>query len=147
MKFTPKFRKNDIRNFITSRIEKLEATVFDQLQQIGEQFVADARTVDTYTDRTSNLRGSIGYVIVKDSKEVFGNFDGITTGVEHARQFIRKISGDYPKGYVLITVAGMNYAAAVESKGYDVITGSSQSAESNLTRAINRLKQALSKVK
>ena len=46
---------------------------------------------------------------------------------------------DYPKGMVLIGVAGMGYAAAVESRGYDVITGSAPNSNDikDLLGAIN----------
>jgi hypothetical protein len=39
----------------------------------------------------------------------------------------------------VIVVAGMSYAAAVESKGRDVLTGSSQVAVSSLKKAIERI--------
>lgn len=146
MKFTPKFNQNDIRRFILKKIEVVENVILDQLIAVGEQFVADARTTNTYIDRTSNLRGSIGYVILKDGSEIFGNFEGIATGQQIAKQFVKRISGEHSRGFVLIVVAGMEYAAFVEAKGYDVVTGSSQGAETNLERSLDRLKKQLGKI-
>lgn len=147
LRITPAFKSSDIRDFIRRRIERLEEVVIDQLKDCGEQFVADARSVNTYTDRTGNLRASIGYVIAKDGREIFGNFQGIASGTSVGRRKIKTILGDNSKGFVLIVVAGMEYAAAVEAKGYDVITGSSLSADSFLTRQIDRLRQQLKKLK
>lgn len=141
------FKQTDVRNFIRKKIEVIESVVKDQLIDAAEQFVADARSVNTYKDRTSNLRGSIGYVLLKDGNDVFGNFEGAQIGQQKARQLTSQIKSEHPKGYVLIVVAGMDYALYVESKGYDVITGSSQEAEDNLQQQFNRLKQQLKKVK
>jgi hypothetical protein len=145
LRFKPNFSKKDIRDFIRSKVQVIENILLDRLKQCGEQFVADARSTSTYTDRTRNLRGSIGYVILKDGTEIFGNFEGVSTGQATAQKFIRSVKGDYPRGFVLIVVAGMNYAAAVESKGFDVITGSSQTAETGIQRSFDRLKQSLKK--
>lgn len=147
LKFTPKFSKKDIADFVTKKIAVIEEVAFDQLVDVCEKFVADARSTDTYTDRTRNLRSSIGYVILKDGKEVFGNFDGVEDGINQGRAMVKGLLGDYPKGYIIIVVAGMEYAAAVESKGYDVITGSSLQAEGHLKSRIARLRQALQKLK
>ena len=146
LRLTPQFSEKDIRKFIESKIKIIEDVVFDQLVDAGEQFVADARSVDTYTDRTSNLRGSIGYVIYKDGIEVFGNFEGTIEGQETSKRFIQKIVGENNKGYALIVVAGMEYGAAVESKGFDVLTGSGQLADENVKSAFNRLKTQLAKL-
>lgn len=147
MKITPKFTENDIRNFIRKKIEIIQTVVKDQLVDVAEQFVADARTVNTYKDQTRNLRGSIGYAIVKDGAEIFGNFDGVAEGQAKAKQLVNEVQADYPKGFALIVVAGMNYAVYVEAKGYDVLTGSSEIAETNLKRQFDRLSRQLKKVK
>lgn len=146
LRFTPKFSRKQVGDFVRRRIEVLEQIIFDQLVDIGEQFVADSRTVDTYIDRTRNLRGSIGYAILKDGKSIFGNFEGSAVGVKVAKQRVRKLQVDFPLGYVLVVVAGMEYAAFVEAKGFDVISGSSLKAETGLVRRIDRLKKQLAKV-
>lgn len=143
----PKFKESDIRNYVNKRIQILEDVVFDRLQQIGEQFLIDARNTNSYKDRTGNLRSSIGYVIYKDGEEVFGNFEGTEVGKQTSRRLISQLKVEYPRGYILIAVAGMSYAAAVESKGYDVITGSVQMGEENARRSFDRLKQSLKKLR
>ena len=80
----------------------------------------------------------------------FGNLDGkiiqqnITgakqPGQASAMKFAELISQEYSKGLVLVGFAGMNYAAAVESKNYDVITGSAPTKEMMVKAFENFLK-------
>lgn len=58
-----------------------------------------------------------------------------TQGAVQGRQMAETIAMSYP-GYVLVGVAGMQYAAAVEAKGYDVVTGACSQAESWLKKSI-----------
>lgn len=166
LKFEPKFSMNDLMRGINIQVEKVENAILDQIKQIGEQFIIEARSTNTYKDRTRNLRGSIGYVILKDGKQIFGDFQRPKTiaalkkkkngedqeqaeyvGDRVGKELALKIGEDYPVGYVLICVAGMNYAAAVEAKGYDVITGASITAEKTFKRVMQRLQQRLKKLK
>lgn len=145
VKFKPKFTENDLRNFIRKKVQIIEDTLLDLIKQTAEQFISDARSTQTYQDRTRNLRGSIGYVIVKDGEEIFGNFEGVAEGTSQAKLLTSEVKSEHPRGYVLIVVAGMNYAVYVESKGFDVLTGSSQLAEQDLQRSFDRLKEQLKK--
>ncbi|MGV4578106.1 hypothetical protein ACQ1R5_10635 [Ornithobacterium rhinotracheale] len=45
----------------------------------------------------------------------------------------------YPRGYVLVVVAGMNYALYVESKGYNVLSTAEQLAEREVPRLLNEI--------
>lgn len=145
--FTQDFSSDDIEKFIKRKIAVVEDVIKDQLIDVAEQFVADARSVNTYTDRTRNLRGSIGYAVVKDGKEIFGNYDGVVEGQAVARRLVRSLRTQLPRGYNLIVVAGMEYAVFVEAKGYDVLTGSSLVADSNLSRQMKLLQDKLKRVK
>jgi type IV secretory pathway VirB6-like protein len=114
----------------------------DVLHAVGEQFIADARNNGTYTDRTGNLRSSIGYIIYKDGKPFNDSFPGNKT--DGIRTWPQVASGQAKvpqKGFALVVVAGMNYALYVEAKNYDVITGSSYDAAEKL------LKQSLAIVR
>jgi hypothetical protein len=51
------------------------------------------------------------------------------------------LKSKYLSGYVLIICTGMKYAAAVESKGKDVITGSSLIAKAELNKMLKDLKK------
>lgn len=119
------FSLRAIENQLQQRVNNVESKVIEGLQYEGELFINKARETGNYTDRTGNLRASVGYVILKDGNQVFSAFPGSQEdGVSEAIKTANEVSAQFPKGYVLIGVAGMNYAAAVESLGYDVITGS-----------------------
>lgn len=113
---------------LTDIFEHFQKDVDDKtlqtLQYLGEQFVNKARLNGNYTDRTGNLRSSIGYIILHDAKVIDKNFEGKTEGKNQGQTVANEVGLQYPKGFVLIGVAGMNYAAYVEAKGFDVITGS-----------------------
>jgi hypothetical protein len=139
----PKFSKSDITNKLKTEVKRIQDAILLNLQRIGEQFVADCRNNDTYKDRTANLRSSIGYVILYNGKQLHENFEskGGDKGEQTAKDVIDDIKKKFPLGFVLIGVAGMDYAAAVEAKGFDVITASSQQAEISLKAAIERIKR------
>jgi hypothetical protein len=154
------FNDDDLKGMIRERVERIEKAVLSRLQFIGEHFVRNARSNDTYRDRTGNLRSSIGYVVLRNGEQIVENFQsfppknpkaagskvtGNLPGAQVARGFINEVKQNYPKGLVLIGVAGMDYAAAVESRGYDVITSSSFQAESDLKKAIAALKGKIAK--
>jgi hypothetical protein len=115
------------------------------LHRIGESFVTEARNTETYKDRTGNLRSSIGYIILHNGEQLFESFKstGGKDGVSKAREVVDEIKQKFPSGFVLIGVAGMDYAAAVEAKGYDVITSSALQAETSLRIAIKRIESKL----
>lgn len=125
----------------------MEQAILSRLQRVGERFVANARgkTKDHggFGDVTGNLRSSIGYLILKSGKQLTGsNFETITTGGEGSeigKRVIEEIAQKYPTGIVLICVSGMSYSYAVESKGKDVISGSSLIAMNELKAAMQEI--------
>lgn len=143
MGLKPKFTDSQLKQVIAEKIARIETAILLRLQRVGEQFVTDARLSGTYKDRTGNLRSSIGYVILKNGEQYSeGGFVQIKTGVQGTsvgKSILNEAMLKFPKGYVLIVVAGMSYAAAVESRGRDVLTGSSQRAVINLKNAIERI--------
>jgi len=144
--FVPKFKVSDIVREVETKKKRIDDAIYLRLRRIGLQFVRDARINADFTDRTGNLRSSIGFVIAYNGDIRHTDFDKAPKGdsdkeegVRNARQFAEDIAGDYSKGWVLIVVAGMEYAAAVESRGKDVITGSSIKAGSSLKKTVKEL--------
>ncbi len=125
---TPLFNTRYIMKYLKEKVDKYNDNIELALIYKGEEFINKARMIDTYKDRTGNLRASIGYMVLKNGKPVKSSFKG-GKGGKKAREVAKEIASDYPSGYVLIGVAGMNYAAAVESKGFDVITGSAPESQ------------------
>lgn len=160
----PKFNKSDITQMITDRIEKISKAVLERLKYIGEEFVINARQSRTYKDHTGNLRNSIGYIILQNGKQLFENFEksatvevamangktalttGSNDGISKGAEFAAEVATQHPRGFVLIVVAGMHYAAAVESRGYDVLTGSSAIADHDLKEALTGLMQKIGRI-
>ena len=112
-------------------VEKVASEIaIAKLKYLGDAFVKDARdeAVGNYTDRTVNLRSSIGYVVLHDGdviKEYFKKDKGKgEKGVEEARKLATLLAGQNSRGYVLICLAGMEYALYVELQDYNVISGS-----------------------
>ena len=108
-----------------------------------------ARRSGSYKDQTGNLRSSIGYIIAKDGEVVTENFKegdkgtDKTTGKYKGRRLAEEVSLSYTGGYVLVGVAGMEYAAAVEAKGYEVVSGANTQCEKYLR---DTLKSIFSKI-
>lgn len=105
--------------------KNVRRAIINILQYVGEACVREARDGGTYTDQTGNLRSSIGYVIVSDGKIVSRGdtkqYKDGAEGVAESQKFLTQLAKEYD-GITLIVVAGMKYAAYVESKGYNVLT-------------------------
>ena len=144
MGIAPKFSAADVHKMVEAKMQGVTAQIEAKLIRVGNKFVADARQKADFTDRTGNLRSSIGFIVLKDGKQIAADFEksvkgtdkvtGEVTGVGLANQ----IGNKFNKGYTLVVVAGMEYAAAVESKGRDVLTGSSIQAVANLSQYFKR---------
>jgi hypothetical protein len=98
-----------------------------------------------YIDDTGNLRSSIGYVIFNEGEIVKQNFTGNPEGVQMGLNQATKAAKQYPLGIVAVIVAGMDYALAVESKGYDVITGPASNIKPWLEQRLAKLKAITSR--
>ncbi|HEV8079558.1 MAG TPA: hypothetical protein VGP43_02515 [Chitinophagaceae bacterium] len=110
----------------------------------GERRAIIEEATPGFKDHTQNLRSSIGYLILKNGEPVFNAFEGGSPegkaiGLRIATEASKKFG--HTKGIVLIVVAGMSYSSYVESKGYDVITGSSIIAENDLRKAIKEMEK------
>jgi hypothetical protein len=151
MGLKPKFNNDQVKALMRIKLKQVETIILNRLILIGETFVKNARENGSYNDITGNLRSSIGYIILKDGSKVKDNFaqsakgSDKSTGVKKAKQLLAELKVNYSVGYVLVVVAGMQYAAAVESKGKDVLTASSIIAKNDLKAAIDSIRDKLKK--
>lgn len=136
MPLIPGFSPGDTDGRINRFTVSIEQRIIWTLAMVGENFVNDARNIRTYQDQTGNLRSSIGYIIARDGNIIQENIEGKAEGRSQAKKIADEVLRENKKGFVLIVVAGMEYAAAVESKGYDVITGSVPAAKALLKSKI-----------
>lgn len=104
-----------------------------------------------YTDRTNNLRSSIGYVLYKDGQKVSASFEKAgdggdgngAVGAQKGLAYADSVANSFSSGYVVVMVAGMDYAAYVEAKGFDVITGASLDLDPIIKRNFEDAKNAI----
>lgn len=109
-----------IEEQITTAVENRLRVIADALCRVGEQCITEARESGDYTDRTGNLRSSIGYAVLLDGKVIRqGQVEktkqgdkGLSEGLAYLKERIAKAR---KKGAVLIITAGMNYADYVET--------------------------------
>lgn len=128
----PRWSDSDIKKKLKAVTDRLEEAIVMRFSYIGETFVTNARTKHTYKDITGNLTASIGFSVLKNGKIVGGG------------KVLDELKGKYPTGFVLLVWAGMDYAAAVESRGKDVLTASSLIAKQDLIKAIESFKEQIS---
>lgn len=134
---------SQFNQYVDNRIDAYVRRLINTLEYIGQKCVKEARNSGNYQDQTGNLRSSIGYAIVRDGKiisasdfnKVKDGTDGTTEGVKLAQ----KLAKEYKKGISLIVVAGMNYAAYVETKR-NVLTSSELLAKVEIPRLLKQLK-------
>lgn len=134
-----------VEDWYSRLTDRAEEKIIQLLSASGELFVRVARLYGNYKDKSGNLRSSIGYVIAKEGKIIVSNFEVSPNGTEKAKglergkQLAKEITKMYPGGYVLIGVAGMDYAACVEAKGYDVVSRACIQCEDYLRRASKKI--------
>ncbi|MDO5106028.1 hypothetical protein [Capnocytophaga sp.] len=112
--------QSQVDKYLADEIARRERVFINVLERIGEMCIVEARTNGDYIDRTGNLRSSIGYTIIKNGRVVSSSsFDAInsaTNGKGQSKKLINDLLSEFSKGIALIVVAGMNYAAYVETK-------------------------------
>lgn len=152
MGIVPKFKKSDINKIGVEMLKRIEQAIISRFQYIGETFVNNARSKTRseggFGNITGNLRSAIYYVILQDGKTLKEDYEKSgkgDKGLQTAKALVRELKAKYNTGFVLIVGAGMKYAAAVESRGRDVITGSSLIAEQDLREAIKGLAEKISR--
>lgn len=106
--------------YIAEKAVNLQRELGDEYKGLSaEELTAKRREPHTpnYIDDTGNLRQSIGYMIAVDGQQVAADLQSSA-----AQQLAQSALSGNPKGVVLILTAGMEYAACVSAKGYDVLT-------------------------
>lgn len=121
--------------------------IIENLMILGEECLNEVRNNGSYMDDTGNLRSSTGYFVVKDGDIVdYGGFKKVkqgSDGVEAGKSLIDQVIDNYNSGYALIVVAGMEYAASVESKGFNVLTSGEILAKTKIPTILRRVKNAI----
>lgn len=135
-----------INAYIKQQTQRRERVILRTLQYIGERCVNEARSYNgkAYTDQTGNLRSSVGYVVAIDGKiRTASAFEPIMSGANDGSQrgkaYAKALVSQFPKGAVLIVVAGERYAKYVAAKGYNVLQSAEQLAEHLCPQLLSQL--------
>jgi len=143
MALVPRFTAQEVRRQIELEIARIEKVIIRNLFYLGEECRNNAIENKGYMDRTSNLKSSIGYIVVANGKVIGRKFETYaptaTKGELTGEALAHKIAEEYPTGYALIVVAGMNYAAKVESTERNVLRSAEVFAEAELPRMLKTL--------
>lgn len=146
MGVTANFTKADVKKRIDAFLDMVEQKQIARLQRLGEMCLIEARNNKGYMMQTGALLSSTGYQVFVDGVAIHSQFDaasgaeseaaakGIKTGQGIAEQI-----GKETKGIALVVVAGMNYAAYVEARGYNVLTSAEHLAERELPKMLEEL--------
>lgn len=145
MSFRLKNRKQLSRYLIDygNRVEK--ALIFN-LEYLIAVLVNHAKETGDYEDQTANLRTSIGGVVLKNGVPVtFRGFQGGgKLGGGRGTEFINSLIANAGSGYVIIIVAGMEYATYVENMpGFNVLKKSELKMVKELPLLLKRLKRKI----
>lgn len=146
MAIKPNFTKDDVRKRFDAFLNEIEKKQIARLQRLGEMCLVEAMTNKGYMMQTGALLSSTGYEVFVDGVAIHSQFDAASgaesnaaeTGIKSG-QSIAETIGKGTKGIALVVVAGMNYAAYVEAKGYNVLSSAEHLAERELPRMLEKL--------
>lgn len=152
MPITPITPPQQIDRAVEAYLANVRRAILYKMHYAGERCVIEARKSADFTDRTGNLRSSMGYVIIEDGKIVDkGGFSVVSgtnkkgepyegsKGSAEGAKFISQIVAEFPKGIVLVVCAGMKYAASVAAKGFNVIDSAELLAERLVPQILTQL--------
>ncbi|UWF81068.1 MAG: putative tail-component [Bacteriophage sp.] len=146
MAIKPNFTKDDVRKRFDAFLNEIEKKQIARLQRLGEMCLVEARTNKGYMMQTGALLSSTGYEVFVDGVAIHSQFDAASgaesnaaeTGIKSGQSIAESI-GKGTKGIALVVVAGMNYAAYVEAKGFNVLSSAEHLAERELPRMLEKL--------
>ena len=113
---------SEINAAIKAEAERVNMLTIRALSFLGELCVIEAKDrpqESSWFDQSGNLRSSIGYAIVHNGKIIkhseFNQVKQGSDGIREGKELAKELARQYTSGYVLIVVAGMNYAELVEA--------------------------------
>lgn len=146
MGIKPKFGSGFVAAQVNAFSERLEKATIFLLQSLGEDLAKYAKDHHNYQDQTGNLTNSIGYAVVRQGKIVtYGGEVQPGEGAAEGLKVATQMAATLPNSFSLIIVAGMNYAAYVEAKGYNVILPAQFKAIKDFPLAVARLQEIAKK--
>lgn len=144
-------QKKEIESYLKQCSEQVHKETVRVLSYIGERCIIEARDrsqIESWIDRTGNLRSSVGYVIVANGEIVaISDFNQVNSGSEGKNEgeaYARTLASSITKGYAVIVVAGMSYASFVEAMENKVVLASAETLAMKIVPEImNELKKSI----
>lgn len=141
--------RNGLNRYIAEQAKRIDMIMIRRMEVMVQELTNHAKSQAGYEDQTSNLKGSIGGMVLKDGQIIdTKGFDysadengkGAGTGVN----FINELAKNYTKGYVILMVAGMEYASYVENeKNKNVLAATEMKMERDLPKLFEYIERKI----
>jgi len=140
--------RRQLNAYISQQSQQIEAALVYYLEFLVTEMADHAKLNAAYTDQTSNLKSSIGGVVLRDGKPVtYRGFEGKAEGKTKGFQLINDLIGEHQNGYAIIIVAGMEYASYVENfHGLNVLKKTELKMRAELSSGLKKLKDKIDKL-
>ncbi len=144
---------SEVHDTLMREAERVERLTIRALSKLGEQCVTKIRDRagdKSWYDQTGNLRSSVGYVIAHNKNIIqYSTFNQVkqgSEGVKTGKDLAKELAKRYSNNYVLIVVAGMNYAEFVEAMdNKDVLASTELWAREQVPLMLEKLKRQIAK--
>ena len=144
---------SEVHDMLMREAERVERLTIRALSKLGEQCVTKIRDRagdKSWYDQTGNLRSSVGYVIAHNKNIIqYSTFNQVkqgSEGVKTGKDLAKELAKRYSNNYVLIVVAGMNYAEFVEAMdNKDVLSSTELWAREQVPLMLEKLKRQIAK--
>ena len=144
---------SEVHDMLMREAERVERLTIRALSKLGEQCVTKIRDRagdESWYDHTGNLRSSVGYVIAHNKNIIqYSAFNQVkqgSEGVKTGKDLAKELAKRYSNNYVLIVVAGMNYAEFVEAMdNKDVLASTELWVKEQVPLMLEKLKRQIAK--
>lgn len=144
---------SEVHDMLMREAERVDRLTIRALSKLGEQCVTKIRDRagdKSWYDQTGNLRSSVGYVIAHNKNIIqysaFNQVNQGSEGVKTGKDLAKELAKRYSNNYVLIVVAGMNYAEFVEAMdNKDVLASTELWAREQVPLMLEKLKRQIAK--
>ena len=117
-----------IRGTLNAFAKSVRRSVARKLAYAGEAAITAQKNAYSYTQRTGNLLSSTAYAVLEGEEQQVQMAGTQSEGVAAAKKLIGVQPKANNKRISLILAAGMNYAAFVSARGYNVLDTARQVA-------------------
>ena len=140
--------KKEINTYLLNYNKRIISALIYGLEYLIAELSNHAKSNAGYQDRTSNLKSSIGGMVLQDGKPVtyrgFESEGSADIGSQTGLEFINSLIKDYSQGLVIIVVAGMDYATYVENYyGLNVLKKTELRMQTELPKMLNLIKKRI----